>query len=530
MPSRRRSRIRSISGNISDVQKRLRYLETRPAPSQLARKVVATQNIALRAIQPEVVADAAIVRRTLAPEAVISANLSVVGDPDGAAVATDNIQLEAVDTPQVADEAITNDKLAGSISNDKLDDIADDKIIGVSASKIGPDLLIDDQLDGISSSKLIGNVQDDQIDGISASKIGPDLIQDEQIDGISGEKIIGGVDGALIVDRSIEAIKINGVEASVIIGNIQADQIEPDSITEDQIATDGVGYDELQADSVGTPQIINGSVIDISIDDLAIQRRHIDDNVIIARMINAGAVETAKIQNDAVTRAKIGPLAVGNAELGTAAVSAVKCDASVVVTVNTFGAALSRVRSGGQVDIQLSTGSGSAQVAAGNHTHGTGGYTAAGSSGVPSHTHPISISSSASGGVHAGHSIPNNGSHSHTVSVSGTSGTPSTIKLKKEISDYAMLDVKNLLNLNLKRYKYKNQARNLQEGREWMYGYIAEEVEELGIREIVGYDENKEPNAINYGLLSTLVLELVKVQQTEIDSLKEEIQRLKEKI
>jgi hypothetical protein len=56
----------------------------------------------------------------MAPIAVISANLAVVGDPDGAAVATDNIQLEAVDTPQVADEAITNDKLAGEIEDGKL--------------------------------------------------------------------------------------------------------------------------------------------------------------------------------------------------------------------------------------------------------------------------------------------------------------------------------------------------------------------------------------------------------------------------
>ena len=45
MPSRRRSRNKSIAGNITDVQKRLRYLETRPAPSQLAKKVVATKNI-----------------------------------------------------------------------------------------------------------------------------------------------------------------------------------------------------------------------------------------------------------------------------------------------------------------------------------------------------------------------------------------------------------------------------------------------------------------------------------------------------
>jgi hypothetical protein len=66
--------------------------------------------------------------------------------------------------------------------------------------------------------------------------------------------------------------------------------------------------------------------------------------------------------------------------------------------------------------------------------------------------------------------------------------------------------------------------------REWMHGYIAEEVQELGFEELLGYDEKGEPASLNYGLLSTLVLELVKVQQTEIDSLKEEIQRLKEKI
>jgi hypothetical protein len=168
--------------------------------------------------------------------------------------------------------------------------------------------------------------------------------------------------------------------------------------------------------------------------------------------------------------------------------------------------------------------------------HGSGGYSSGGSTGVL-HTLTLFLlmQRTPSNGSHGGHSTAGGGeatrgSHTHTVSVSGTSGTPSTIKLKKEVTDYAMIDVKTLLNLNLKRYKYKNQARNLQEGREWMYGYIAEEVEELGIKEIVGYDENKEPNAINYGLLSTLVLELVKVQQTEIDSLKEEIQRLKEKI
>jgi len=513
MPSRRRSRNKSIAGNITDVQKRLRYLETRPAPSQLAKKVVATKNIALRAVVPDVIDDAAIVRRTLAPESVISANLSVVGDPDGAAVATENVQ----------DTSITNEKLAGEIE--------DDKIVGISASKIGPDLLQDDQLDGISTDKLIGSVLDDQIDSVSASKIGPDLILDDQIDGISGEKIIGGVDGDLIVNGSIEAIKIAGVDVTVLIGNIQPDQIEPNSITEDQMATDSIGFDELQVDSVDSAQIRFNAVTEGIIDDLAIVRRHINDNVIIDRMINAGAVQTRGIQNLAVTTGKIADLAVTNAKIagGSITQSKIAPGAAIISVVQGTGIGInassgSLSGGGSSSTVSLNFGTGASQVAQGNHTHSA--------SGVPSHTHPVNASISgatSSGGAHTGHT-----GHSHPVTLnwSITTSAPSSLKLKKEISDHQPADIKNILNLRLKKYKYKNQLRHLQDGinREWMHGYIAEEVQELGFEELLGYDEKGEPASLNYGLLSTLILELVKVQQTEIDSLKEEIQRLKEKI
>lgn len=529
MPSRRRSRNKSIAGNITDVQKRLRYLETRPAPSQLARKVVSTKNLALRAVEPDTVADAAIVRRTLAPQAVASANLSTVTDPDGAAVATENVQ----------DTSITNEKLAGEIE--------DDKIVGISASKIGPDLLQDDQLEGIATDKLIGTVLADQlaggitfdqIDSVDAATITEGLIQDEQIEGLSGEKIIGGVDGDLIVDGSIEAIKIAGVDVTVLIGNIQPEQIEPNSLTEDQLAENSVGYDELQANSVGTAQLIIGSVVDLIIDDLAIQRRHLNDDVIIARMINNGAVVTAGIGNLQVTTAKLDNSAVTNAKIADNTITSGKINSgSYGVIVNgglSVGSGLTKsfVTGGpaaGDAFLSVNLGTGSTQAAAGNHTHS--------SSGVPSHTHPVSasISGTVGGtGTHSGHSIPSNGAHSHTVSISSTITTqaPSSLKLKKEISDHQPVDIKNILNLKLKKYKYKNQLRHLQDGinREWMHGYIAEEVQELGFEELLGYDEKGEPASLNYGLLSTLILELVKVQQTEIDYLKEEIQRLKEKI
>ena len=181
-------------------------------------------------------------------------------------------------------------------------------------------------------------------------------------------------------------------------------------------------------------------------------------------------------------------------------------------------------------DITISAGSGSNQLAIGSHTHTAGA--------VGAHTHNASVlfnSSVISGGSH-GHGGGATGTHTHGVTPVGSvtvgSVITSTVKLKQDISDFMVQDPKNILNLKMKRYKYKNSVRGIQNkyNREWMYGYIAEEVQDLGVEQILAYDKNGDPDGIDYGLLSTLILELVKVQQTEIDSLKEEIQRLKEVI
>ena len=200
----------------------------------------------------------------------------------------------------------------------------------------------------------------------------------------------------------------------------------------------------------------------------------------------------------------------------------------------------------GLVALGLAVSSAGFNAAAGNHVHGQGGYSNISTTGVAQHTHPMSFGSTAfptqlsngqfgDSSAHGGHNVApvSNGSHVHFYSViSGNSGqNASTLKVKKDISDYQVPEIKKLLNLQLKRYKYKNQVRYLQESlhREWMYGYIAEEVEDLGFKELVGYNEKGEPASLNYGLLSTLVLELVKVQQTEISLIKEKIKRRREK-
>jgi hypothetical protein len=108
----------------------------------------------------------------------------------------------------------------------------------------------------------------------------------------------------------------------------------------------------------------------------------------------------------------------------------------------------------------------------------------------------------------------------------------STIRIKKDVSNYVLNDPKNILNLKMKRYKYKNSQRGYHDttNREWMYGYIAEDLQELGVEEVLSYDKDGLPDGINYGLISILTLELIKVQQAETDELKEELRKLKEKL
>jgi hypothetical protein len=584
MATRRRSRRKTISGNLTDIQKRIRYLETRPAAGRLASKAVATRNLALRAVDADIVADNAIIRRSIAAAAVGTGQIEQDSITNALiatnAVNADSIEPGAVGTGELATDAVTTDKIAtNAVTTNEMapDSVTNSQIAtdAVTADSVSPGAIGTNELAdlGVTTDK-IGNA------AITTSKIGDLEVTDEKIDGISGEKIIGGIDGNLINDGTVSEDKVSGVFTTAFVGVIESDQIleldgsklmnrsvddlqiAENAITTFHLDTDSVYNENISANSVygrgfsGGDSILNatingddmafGAVGPSELADLAVERRHMSDNVIISRMINAGAVQTAGIQNLAVTTGKINDLAVTTEKIGNAEVTVGKISATAMGPIVNAGllagtGITKTVLSGsqpaaGKVQISVNTGSGASQAAEGDHVHGTGGYSAAGSSGVPSHTHPVSINdTSTSNGDHSGHSTAGGGAatrgaHTHVVSISGNTGSPSTIKLKKEITDYSMVDVKNLLNLNLKRYKYKNQVRDLQEGREWMYGYIAEEVEELGIKEIVGYDENNEPNAINYGLLSTLVLELVKVQQTEIDSLKEEIQRLKEKI
>lgn len=522
MATRRRSRRKSISGNLTDIQKRIRYLETRPAAGRLASKAVATRNLALRAVEEDAVADNAIVRRSIAASAVGTAQIETDSITNALlatnSVNTDSIAPSSVTTDELATDSVTTDKIAtGAVTTGELgnDSVTNDKLAtnSVNADSIAPGSVGENEL---ASS------------AVTTDKIANLAVTDDKIDGISGSKIIGGIDGALIVANSITGGKLAN-------DTITATQLATDSVTDDAIAPLSVGYSELKKYNVFSDNIPGNAIIGRAGTHPFGGSPHLQNFTIGSDDIFSGSITTNKIEGLAVTTAKIADGAITNVKLGAESITVGKISggAGIVTAINSTGVGVSFSNTaatfGRSYTLTVNTGTGSNQLAIGNHTHAT--------AAVGAHTHGATLSMNSlaiSGGAH-GHT-GQNGSHTHGVTPTGSVSVgaviTSTLKLKQDISDFAITDPKNILNLKMKKYKYKNSVRGIQNryNREWMYGYIAEEVQDLGVEQILAYDKNGDPDGIDYGLLSVLVLELVKVQQSEIDSLKEEIQRLKEVI
>jgi hypothetical protein len=474
MPTHRRARRKSIAGNITDVQKRLRFLETRPAPSKLASKAVATKNIALRAIETELIADSSITTRTVGQAQITNFTLSSVTDPEGAAVDTENI----------ADGAVENAQLAGNIT--------DDKIAGMSSSKLIGQVQ-DSQIAGLSTTKLIGTITNAQLAG---------SITEDKIVSLPTTKLTGTITNAQLAG-SITQDKIVSLPTTKLTGTITNDQLAG-GITEGKI----VSLPTTKLTGTITNAQLAGSITEDKITSLPTTK--LTGTITNAQL--AGSITNDKIVSLPTTKLTgtitNDQLAGG---ISNGKIASVNADTIITGTIPNMSRLPAEVLTDVNVTNPLTvSGTGRSRTI----SIGLTGYALA------NHTHSQYVSAgrydSSFAGDHIGH-----GGHTHFTNVS-------TRKLKKEISDYS-IDLEKLFLLQPKQFKYRNQARDASKNREWDYGYIAEEALELGVEEIVGYDEKGEVDSINYGLLSVFVLELVKKQQSEIDLLSEEIKRLKEK-
>jgi len=101
----------------------------------------------------------------------------------------------------------------------------------------------------------------------------------------------------------------------------------------------------------------------------------------------------------------------------------------------------------------------------------------------------------------------------------------SSIKYKKDIKPYDKgLDT--ILLMNPIYYKSISDF----DGDKQFAGFIAEEIDALGLNEFVQYnDENNEPEGLNYGNITAILVKAIQEQQSIITSLQEQINELKNK-
>ena len=292
--------------------------------------------------------------------------------------------------------------------------------------------------------------------------------------------------------------------------SIDSEHYASGSVDDTAIGLDAVGNSELANDSVDANAIRESVVYGSLWQSTGGPRRHLATNSIGQGDIGPNAVGTGELKDLEVTTEKIENLGITTGKINNGAVTSAKLGTDSVITSKIDGRAVTepKLAVNSVTYFQIDTA-----------VFGTGFSTAA----RGNHTHSISVLDTAFSGH--GHGIGNDGSHGHAASISSSS-----LRFKNSIEDYSVEDLKEkLFKLKFKKYKYNNAQRDLRRSADgWNYGYIAEDVDDIGLKEIIAYDRKNRPAALDYGLLSSLILEIVKVQQNEIDSLKEQLNKLTE--
>lgn len=416
MATRRRSASNTITGTISDLQRRVQYLQNAPKPKRLANQVVTRNTIQPRAVGGDQIALNAITNDQIAADAI----------------ERENIAPAAVDTLQLNNGAVTNAKIGPfAVNNAKLSDAA------VELRNMTPNSVANPSLQN-------GSVN---FRTVAVDAIGKQNMQNN-------------------------SVGTNEIEGNAVTNN----ELANNSVGQSNMQINSVGFSQMQGGSVGTSTLQNGSVSRAKIGSGQVGSAQIANGAITADKIANGAIRADKIANNAVVSTKIG-------------------DATRRIIVSSglsVGFGISKSGS----NISVNTTALGQQYAAAAHRHGF---------------------------------FDRYGVVGQTTAFTFT-GFPvsSSIKRKKDVQDYELKNPKNLLNLNFKKFKYKRPDSNYhtQANREWMHGYIIEELMDLGFDEVIHYDKDGNPEKLDYSLFSALVLELVKVQQQEIDCLREKVEKL----
>ncbi len=379
-------------------------------------------------------------------------------------------------------------------------------------TNVQPRAISTDQMDFQSVTTDI--IDDDAVtnDKMAVNSVGSAQIQEGAITnpGLDG----GSVDSRVLDDDSVLARHIKN-------GEVKEDELATDAVTRGKIKDGEVIESKLATDAVTRGKIKDLEVIEGKLAQNAVTRDKIKDLEVIEGKLAQNAVTRDKIKDGEVIQGKLGQGAVRRDNIDTRAVTNIKIEDGTIARGKLAFNTVTNVRAGdgleggGEVrEPQLKVDSSVSRV---GHAHGQYSLT--------SHTHSYaSVNHTHSGNTTGtiGGAVPG---HTHTIS---GLGNVSSRTLKKDIEDYS-IDPRKVLKLNLKKFRYLNHARKYQKNlgnRDWNYGYIAEEVLDSGLEELLIYDDQGKPFGLNYGLVGVLSLELVRSLYEKVETLEQRVLKL----
>lgn len=324
------------------------------------------------------------------------------------------------------------------------------------------------------------------------------LLSENYAPGISGWRFNLNGDVELNNLTARGTIEANGVftgtlgASTVNAINISASQITADFLSVDRLQVNSINGNRISNNSLDGGKIANGTISAGKIGNLEITADKIANLTIDASKIMNLQINSDKIGNGAVGTAKIANLAVTDAKIANLSASKITAGTITGIQLNGVG-----IRAN-TVDVSF-PGSANFSVIRANSESSMGltnFYVQFRNSGIIARTGTTVVATG-------------NG----TFGISGSS-----IKFKENVRDAGNLET--LLNIRPVFFDYKRDTSQEQDDptRLNIYGAIAEELDELGLRSLVYYDEEG-PKSIDYEKIGLALIPYVKELYERVEEL-----------
>lgn len=139
----------------------------------------------------------------------------------------------------------------------------------------------------------------------------------------------------------------------------------------------------------------------------------------------------------------------------------------------------------------------------------------------------VNIATDASGPVYIGHVTTALAANARIESTGQILRSTSSRKYKEDITDVE-IDPAVVLQMRPRIFRDKTEWQEMGDDAPFYIGFVAEELDELGLHYFVEYDEFQEPDSIAYDRLAVALLAVVQEQNKRLETLEERLSKLEQ--